>query len=405
MFRSNFCFGLIAISICFLIQGSEPTMAQGFSKSNRGGVASSVANPQRIKTPAQTQRESNYRNQNRNRSPKFNHHMFYPSRQLNGNGHRYSSGHFRGQYVPLVPFGYVDPYAYDYGYGYGAPIYDPYVLGYRYNSFGPRNLNPAYSTYGTYLNSGGVLGSNVIGSSVAAQALERLRNQQPIVPQNQNANSAQQAEILRLQIELERAKQQLAAQQQNPMVQQQKAMKPAVQAAPQSDNQTVIDQLGLAPIIETNKLAASSQLKAERAFRSGDYGQAARFAGLAKSLDDTNGKLMLFVSQAHFANAEFPEAVSALEKASSMLASQDMGWLVENFKLFYGQNDFVGQIQQLSNRLEQFPSDAKAWLLRGYQYGALGYPEAAKRDLEKAKSLGADSDLADTLLSRFAGAR
>jgi tetratricopeptide (TPR) repeat protein len=206
---------------------------------------------------------------------------------------------------------------------------------------------------------------------------------------------------------LEKAKQQLAQQQlanQN-QPQQQVTMKPAVQdPTDDAKRKQAIEQLGLAPIIETNQLAATSHLKAERAFRSGDYGQAARFAGLAKSLDESNGKLLLFATQAHFANGEYGESVDALSKANSILPPAEMAWVVNNFKLFYGQNDFVTQMKSLSAHLKQSPNDASAWLLRGYQYGALGYPDAATKDFDRAKELGGDSALIDSLMERFANA-
>lgn len=261
---------------------------------------------------------------------------------------------------------------------------------------------------GSYLNTGGVLGANAIGSSVAAHALQRLNNQQQFAG-DPSLNNARDAEILRLQIELERAKLELAKQnqaQQNQAQQglvPQQTLKPAVTAPTKIvNNSKAVEQLGLAAIIETNKLATSSHLKAERAFRSGDYGQAARFAGLARSLDDSNGKLLLFSSQAHFANGEYREAVDALAKASSMLKPDELGYVVQNFKLFYGQNDFVPQMKQLSAHLKQTPNDSNANLLRGFQYGALGFPIAAKKDLEKARTLGASRELTDVLLANFA---
>ena len=409
----------IAVAIVLLLDAGSAYAQKpnGFSKSSRGQGRPAASNPPRPQQGAARnqnrgggnrggqQHRGNGHNHGQNRNRNFNHHSFQSSRF--GTGHPNSPSHFHGHYVPIRPYGYAYPYGYvqpTFGYvqpfGYNQPIYqNPNVFGYGYNS-GFNNYNPAYSTYGSYLNNGsGVLSSNVIGSSVAAQAMERLRNQQPIVP-NQNANGSQDVEILRLQIELERAKQQLANQNQP---QQQVTMKPPVpDPAKAKEKQEAIDQLGLAPIIETNQLAAASHLNAERAFRSGNYGQAARFSGLAKSLDESNGKLLLFASQAHFANGEYRESVEALKKANSILQPEELGWVVDNFKLFYGQNDFVAQMKSLSEHLKQSPNDASAWLLRGYQYGALGYPDAAKKDLARAKELGGDSALIDSLTARFA---
>lgn len=403
MYRSKFTFWQATLAgLTFLLCYGEAGFAQspnGFSKSGRGSrpaASSSRRPPQNFNRGGQTRGNSSGRNRSssrsysqsssRNRSRQFNHHSFSPSRTVTGTG--FSTGHFRGVYVPLAPYGYSNSFrsVTPLGFGFGGPIYqDPYALGFGYSNPGFQNFNPAYSTY---------------GSSVAAQALERHRNQQQIVPPVQSANDPREAEILRLQIELERARQALANQQQ-PQQQQTQPLKPPVQDAPSPSNQEVIDKLGLAAIIETNQLAAASHLKAERAFRAGDYGQAARFSGLSKSLDESNGKLMLFASQAHFANGEYRESVAVLTDANSLLQPEEMGWVIENFKLFYGQNDFVAQMKALSAHIKQSPSDADAWMLRGYQYGALGYPEAARKDFARAKEQGANSDLIETLINRF----
>jgi len=57
----------------------------------------------------------------------------------------------------------------------------------------------------------------------------------------------------------------------------------------------------------------------------------------------------------------------------------EFGWVVENFRLFYGKNDYTNQTRALSKFVQQNPDDSNGWLLRGYQYAALGYPDAAKR--------------------------
>ena len=387
--------------LLFVFVGIESVHGQSsrFPKSTRG-VAQSVANPSRIQTPAQNQaaaRAQQFSGRARPKSQQFNNRSYYSPRGVQGTGHRYSPSHFQGYYVPLN-----SRFSNSFGLGFGAPIYNPNIVGYRYGNSGFRNYNPAYSTYGSYLNTGGVLGSNAIGSSVAAQALRQLNNQQQFA--DPSVNNAQHAEILRLQIELERAKLELAQQNQaKPGRVQQQTLKPAV-AAPKKvvNNSKAIEQLDLAAIVETNKLATSSHLNTERAFRCGEYGQAARFSGLARSLDESNGKLMLFSSQAHFANGEYREAVDALTKASTLLKPDELGYVVQNFKLFYGQNDFVPQMKQLSAHLKKSPKDANASLLRGFQYGALGFPIAAKKDLERARTLGANPDLVDKMLATFA---
>ena len=326
---------------------------------------------------------------NRNRNEQYNNRANYPSRSSRGNGFNGYSGY--GNRALII------------GNGFGTPLYSPYFYANRYSGFGTQFYEPAYSTYGTYLNTGGSYGVGPVDSSVAGQAYNRLVNGQPVVPRPYDPDAAAlEAENLRLQIELERARQQLAQQNQGPLPVQQ-TLKPVVVESP--DNSNVIDQLGLAAIIETSELAKASQLKAERAFRGGNYGQAARFAALAVSLDEPNGKLKLFATQAHFANGEYREAFESLQSASSLLTPDELGFVVDNFKLFYGQNDFVSQTRALSTHLQQSPNDADAWMLRGFQYGALGFPDAASKDFEKAASLGSDQSLIDVLQKRFVPTR
>lgn len=383
---------LVQLSQCDAVVAQRPSRHSYRPTYGNTHVFPKAAAPTRSLTPAKVSPQIRGNSFNGGLKPKQFNQSFQSSRLPSKNFKSFSPTFSRG-FFPQTSFGF----------GFQTPFYDPFLPAYRPSNNGFRSFVPAYVTYGN-LFSGTVLNvgpSSSGGSSVAAEALQRLANQQPVVP-NQNGNAAQEAEILRLQIELEKARQQLALQNQQgpaapPAVQ--RTLKPAV-----ADNQDVIDQLGLAAIIETNDLASASQLKAEQAFRSGDYGKAARFADLATSLDESNGKLMLFASQAHFANQEYSEAVDALKSAAAILEtkSEDLSFVIANFKLFYGQNDFVSQIKQLSNRLKQFPDDADAWLLRGYQYGALGHPAAAKKDLQKAKHLGASASLADQLLIRFA---
>ena len=321
----------------------------------------------------------------------FNHHSFYPSRSLAGNGRRrtYSVG------PSFIGRGFNTPY-----------YYDSYLYGNRGVVLGAPYYQPLYATYGTYLSVGGpVGGAGPVGSSVAAEAFQRLANGQAIVPGQSDPNSDLEAENLRLQIELERARQQLALQGQDPLPVQQ-ALKPAIADDDDANlNAKVVNLLDLAAVIETNQLAKASQLKAERAFRSGQYGKAARFASLAVSLDESNGKLRLFVSQSHFANGEYREAAETLAAAISLLPSDDLGFVIENFKLFYGQDDFVAQTRALSEHLQQSPQDGAAWMLRGYQYGALGYPDAAKADLDQARSLGVFQQSIEALETRFASGK
>jgi hypothetical protein len=418
---SSLPFSALAIAFAFLIAVAcfgkvETAKAQGgFPKKGRSPAHGSAAfgKPGNGSQVHGAQRGSGYRgNGNRGNSGRgngsrvgykgHNYSGVNRNRSYFGTGHRNSFGHFQGLYVPIVPYQYRSGFGINTSVFHGSyPVYPSSVYRQSYG-YSVNGLNPAYSTYGSYLNAGnaGVLSSNVYGSSVAAQQLQRLRDQQQQqrIDANLAAANDQNLELMRLRLELERAR---------AMNERQRLLKPAVEQPNPNRNddaatQAAIDQLGMAPVIEVSKLAADSQLKAERAFRAGEYGKAARFAGLATSLDESSGKLKLFASQAHFANGEYSEAAMMLVKATRELDSLQLGWVVENFKLFYGQNDFVNQTRSLSAHLKLNPSDGNAWLLRGYQYGALGYPDAARSDLSKAKEFGVDAAVVDKMLERFA---
>ncbi len=330
----------------------------------------------------------------------------YRPNGIQGTGHRYSNSHFQGYYVPLKPysrtFSYNSQFRGSRGIGFsnfGRSNFGFSGGGFSGGGFSGGSIIPAYSTYGTLLNSGAVpfaaQPQPAYGSSVAAEVLREHRLQQAI-SQDQRRDELlgeldskkRELEILRLQLELERARNQQQAQRAP-----QKVLKPT--------NDDAIGRLDEAAVVECKEIARDSQLKAERAFRAGDYGQAARFAGVACSLDEGNGILALFASQAYFANREYADAAKKLDVAVGLLAPGELGWVVSNFRLFYGKNDYVQQTRALSRHIADNPGDADAWLLRGYQYAALDYPDAADKDLQRAKSLGAKSSLVDALTSRF----
>ena len=141
----------------------------------------------------------------------------------------------------------------------------------------------------------------------------------------------------------------------------------------------------LAPVLESNGLATASQLKAERAFRGGEYGKAARFAGLATSLDESNGMILLFKLQAHFANGEFQEAYEALAKAGSLLPADQLGWVVQNFKLFYGKNDFVSQMKSLSGHLKSDPNGRRCVAASRFPVRSSGVWRCSEKGLDSCE--------------------
>ncbi|MFK7769495.1 MAG: tetratricopeptide repeat protein [Mariniblastus sp.] len=152
------------------------------------------------------------------------------------------------------------------------------------------------------------------------------------------------------------------------------------------------------PQIATTATGRSIQRRAEAAFKIGDYRTAESLASQALVIERDNGKVFLFASQAAFATANFSMAVEYLDKATAMLPSDQWTSVVQNYKTFYGRNDYVGQTNRLTQHLASSPTDADAFVLRGYHYGSLGYVDAATLDFQRALGLNPKHKLANRLM-------
>ena len=152
------------------------------------------------------------------------------------------------------------------------------------------------------------------------------------------------------------------------------------------------------PQIPTAASARPTQQLAEQAFKRGNYGESAQLAKQAMRLDPDNGRLKLFASHANFATGDFATSARLLNEATSRLRSDQWGFVVRNFKNFYGLNDYVPQTQRLSRHITDNPGDANALALRGYHYGALGYLDSATSDFRRAINLAPNNTLAQRLL-------
>ncbi len=155
------------------------------------------------------------------------------------------------------------------------------------------------------------------------------------------------------------------------------------------------------PFIRTADVAVSDQRNAEASFRNGDYQQAAQLVGQALMLDNNNGQLYLFSSQANFAIGNYTAAFRDLEDATTLLPENQWAFVVKNFRSVYGKNDYVAQTERLSNHIERNPADGVAYTLRGYHFGSLGYPEAAASDLKQALVIDPANELASRLIAVF----
>jgi hypothetical protein len=142
---------------------------------------------------------------------------------------------------------------------------------------------------------------------------------------------------------------------------------------------------------------------AETAFRAGDYAEAARLANHAVVDTPRNGRLFLLVSQALFATGDYQGATAALYQATALLEPKDWGYVVQNFRNYYRNDDYVRQMEGLTKFIEDNPEATYARTLRGYHFGFLGYKDAARHDLAKAVELEKRDELASQLLEQFSG--
>jgi hypothetical protein len=134
------------------------------------------------------------------------------------------------------------------------------------------------------------------------------------------------------------------------------------------------------PIINTKASARNAQRRAEEAFRAGNYHLAASLARQVVTLDADNGLALLFSSQASFAIGRYDAAAEDLKAAVELLPPDQWNYIGKNFRQFYGQNDYVRQMNRLERFLNDRPVYAPARLIRGHQWASLGYHEIARED-------------------------
>ncbi len=145
------------------------------------------------------------------------------------------------------------------------------------------------------------------------------------------------------------------------------------------------------------------QRRAEKAFRGGQYNQAARLANHALVEMPRDGKLYLFTAQTLLAVRDYRGAAAAIHQAASLLEPDDWGYVVQNYRQYYRGRAYVQQMDQLNEFIKENPDATYAYFLRGYQHGFLGHQESALRDLNKAVELESRDQLAAQLIERFGG--
>jgi hypothetical protein len=153
----------------------------------------------------------------------------------------------------------------------------------------------------------------------------------------------------------------------------------------------------------TTSKGVGYQRSAEAAFRAGDFEDAARLANHALVEMPRDGKLLLFAAQTLFAVGDYRSAAAAIHQATSLLGSEQWGYVVENYRQYYRGRAYVDQMARLDEYIKENPNTAHAYFLRGYQHGFLGHQKSTLRDLNKAVELESRDQLAAQLIERFGG--
>jgi hypothetical protein len=151
--------------------------------------------------------------------------------------------------------------------------------------------------------------------------------------------------------------------------------------------------------IRTRPEAMAFQRDAEFAFFNDRYGDAARLVNHAIVEDNENGHLHLFAAQTLFAIGDYRGAYAAIHQATRLLPPADWGFVVENFRQFYNDDNYVRQMNRLVEYNRQNPTDSFSRTLCGYHYLSLGYRESGRAELEAALAANAGDVLATQLLT------
>jgi len=146
--------------------------------------------------------------------------------------------------------------------------------------------------------------------------------------------------------------------------------------------------------------ASAQQFAAEGEldFKTGDYEGAVHSWRHAIVDDPNNGTLVMMMAQALFATGKFDEAAGAAQQAMMMLPEDQWGVVVGNYNELYSNvGDYTKQLRALEKAVKDKADSPALRFLVGFQYGYLGYPEDALRQLAKAKEFAPQDELAKKL--------
>ena len=156
-------------------------------------------------------------------------------------------------------------------------------------------------------------------------------------------------------------------------------------------------------VVPTNEQAVPFQARAEQAFRTAQYGEAVRQSNHAVVEDGQNGLVHLFAAQALFAVNDYDAAAAASHRGLTLAERKDWGFIVNNYKKFYRNDDYVAQMNRLIEAIEKYPEAPGLRFVRGYHYVFLGHKDAALKQLTKAVELDNRNPMANELLAMVGG--
>ncbi|MGD9720660.1 MAG: tetratricopeptide repeat protein [Pirellulales bacterium] len=128
--------------------------------------------------------------------------------------------------------------------------------------------------------------------------------------------------------------------------------------------------------------------RGEADFKAGKYEAAARDWQHALVDDPQNGALVMLLAQAMFAMGKYEEAAGATQAAMQMLPEDKWGVVVSNYAQLYGNTqEYTDQLKALEQARDKQPDAAALRFLLGFQFGYLGYPKHAVRELDAGMNL------------------
>jgi tetratricopeptide repeat protein len=143
--------------------------------------------------------------------------------------------------------------------------------------------------------------------------------------------------------------------------------------------------------------AADFASRGEQDFQAGRYDDAVKDWQHALVDNPQNGGLAMLLGQALFATGRFEEAAGATQLAMHMLPQDQWGSVITHYRELYPPNqDYNQQLRALETAVKSHDSPASRFLL-GFQYGYLGYPKEAVRELDKALKLNSQDQMAKQL--------